>query len=76
MLDAIPEPGRKTVIDLGCGTGPLIPRLLERFGRVIALDFAPAMLERARERLGPERLENVSFLLACDARTRRPFRSD
>jgi SAM-dependent methyltransferase len=61
-LDAITDPGRKTVVDLGCGTGPLLPRLLERFGRVIALDFAPAMLARARERLGPERSCHVSFL--------------
>ncbi|MGZ3381843.1 MAG: methyltransferase domain-containing protein, partial [Isosphaeraceae bacterium] len=54
-LDAITAPGRKTVVDLGCGTGPLLARLVERFGRVIALDFAPAMLARARERIGPER---------------------
>src|SRR5271165_6618706 len=61
-LDAITDPGRKTVIDLGCGTGPLLPSLLERFGRVLALDFAPAMLARAKERLGPERSCQVSFL--------------
>ena len=63
VLNAIPDPGRKTVIDLGCGTGPLLSRLLERFGRVIALDFAPGMIERAQERLGPERSGHVSFLL-------------
>jgi SAM-dependent methyltransferase len=61
-LDAVSDSGRKTVVDLGCGTGPLLPRLLERFDRVIALDFAPAMLARARERLGPERSRHVSFL--------------
>ncbi len=53
-LDAVPEPERRTVADLGCGTGPLLPRLVGRFGRVIALDFAPAMLAHAKERLGAE----------------------
>jgi SAM-dependent methyltransferase len=53
-LERIPEAGRKTVIDLGCGTGPLLPFLVGRFERVIALDFAPGMIERARERLGAD----------------------
>jgi SAM-dependent methyltransferase len=53
-LEAIPEPGRLTVADLGCGTGPLLPFLARRFGRVVALDFAPGMIARARDRLGPE----------------------
>src|SRR3954471_19320655 len=53
-LAEVPDPGRKTVADLGCGTGPLLPLLVGRFGRVIALDFAPGMIERARERLGPD----------------------
>jgi len=61
-LDAITDPARQTVIDLGCGTGPLLPCLLERFGRVIALDFAPAMLARARDRLGPEQSCRVTWL--------------
>jgi SAM-dependent methyltransferase len=53
-LEEVPEPARKTVADLGCGTGPLLPYLVGRFGRVIALDFAPAMIDRARRRLGTE----------------------
>jgi SAM-dependent methyltransferase len=61
-LAAVAEAGRKTVVDLGCGTGPLLPQLLERFGRVIALDFAPAMLERAKNRLGPAAAARVTFL--------------
>ena len=51
-LAAIPEPANKTVADLGCGTGPLLPYLAQRFQRVIAVDFAPAMLERAIDRIG------------------------
>jgi SAM-dependent methyltransferase len=54
MLAAVPDAGRKTVVDLGCGTGPLLPSLVGRFGRVIALDFAPGMIEHARRRLGPD----------------------
>jgi SAM-dependent methyltransferase len=41
---------RKTVADLGCGIGSLLPFLAEHFGRVIAVDFAEGMLARARER--------------------------
>ncbi len=55
LLDALSEvddASRKSVIDLGCGTGPLLPLLLERFGQVTALDFAPNMLKRSRRRLG------------------------
>jgi SAM-dependent methyltransferase len=53
-LEAVADPGAKTVADLGCGTGPLLPHLVGRFGRVVALDFAPNMIARARARLGPD----------------------
>lgn len=62
ILDAIPDPANKSVIDLGCGTGPLLPKLLGRFGSVTALDFAPMMVTRARERLA-EDAEKVEFLV-------------
>jgi SAM-dependent methyltransferase len=52
MLDAVDAPTSKTVADLGCGTGPLLPYLVGRFGTVIALDFAPAMIRRSQARLG------------------------
>jgi SAM-dependent methyltransferase len=41
---------QKVVVDLGCGVGPLLPFLAEHFGRVLAVDFAEGMLNRARER--------------------------
>jgi len=50
---------RKTVADLGCGIGPLLPFLSERFKRVIAVDFADGMLARAGERC--QGLANVAF---------------
>jgi SAM-dependent methyltransferase len=61
-LAAVPEAERKTVADLGCGTGPLLPHLAERFDRVIALDFAPGMLKHAQARLGPEAAARVTFV--------------
>jgi SAM-dependent methyltransferase len=61
-LEGIPDARHKTIADLGCGTGPLLPHLLSRFDRVIALDFAPAMLGRARERVGPADAARVTFL--------------
>jgi SAM-dependent methyltransferase len=48
-----------TAADLGCGIGPLLPRLAARFKRVVAVDFAAGMLQRAKERC--TRLTNVAF---------------
>lgn len=48
-LHAIPGRKGKTVGDLGCGDGRLLPYLCGAFGQVIAVDFAPATLARARE---------------------------
>jgi SAM-dependent methyltransferase len=61
-LADIPEPAHKTIADYGCGTGPLLPYLAERFEHVFALDFAPEMLERAQARLRPELAKRVTFL--------------
>jgi SAM-dependent methyltransferase len=60
-LAAVPDAANKTAADLGCGVGPLLPYLAERFRRVIALDFAPGMLKGARDRLAPEAAACVSF---------------
>jgi len=61
-LAAIPDAAHKSVADLGCGTGPLLPYLAERFAQVIAVDFAPAMLERAKKRLSQSAASRVIFL--------------
>ncbi len=49
----------RTVVDLGCGTGLLEGHLLPRIGsgRVVAVDFSPAMLALARARHGDDRVE-------------------
>jgi SAM-dependent methyltransferase len=61
-LEAIDDARTKTVADLGCGIGPLLPVLSARFGHVIAVDFAPGMLDRARQRC--HGLKNIEFLAA------------
>jgi SAM-dependent methyltransferase len=63
VLAGVPDAAHKTVADLGCGTGPLLPYLAERFERVVALDFAPAMLKCAKLRLGPENANRVTFVV-------------
>jgi trans-aconitate 2-methyltransferase len=47
--------GDETIVDLGCGTGHLTARLVERVprGRVVAVDRSRNMLDRAREHLAP-----------------------
>lgn len=59
-LGQIPEAKGKTAADLGCGIGPLLPILAERFAHVVAVDFAPAMLQRASQRCAG--LANIEFL--------------
>src|SRR5262245_22939268 len=47
-LATVPNAHKKVAGDLGCGVGTLLPTLAERFGQVMAVDFSPAMLARAR----------------------------
>lgn len=61
-LDEVQDAGAKTAADLGCGTGPLLGPLLARFRRVVALDFAPGMIERARQRVAPADAARIEFL--------------
>ena len=42
----------RDVLELGCGTGKNTAWLAERARSVVALDFSPGMLARARERVG------------------------
>lgn len=54
-----------TVVDLGTGTGVLLPRLSKRAGHVVAVDATPEMLAEARRRVTGDRLENVELRLGA-----------
>jgi SAM-dependent methyltransferase len=41
---------RRTLVDAGCGIGTFVERFGEQFGKVVAFDFASAMVRRARSR--------------------------
>ncbi len=43
----------KTVLEVGCGTGSMTQRLGKRGYQVTGVDASPAMLGKAREKLGP-----------------------
>lgn len=53
--------GDERVLDAGCGTGQVTAALLERLprGEVVALDGSASMIDRARERLGEDRVAYV-----------------
>lgn len=51
-------------MDLGCGTGPLLPLLAAGNADVVGLDGSGEMLELSRKRVMGEGLENVSFVQA------------
>jgi SAM-dependent methyltransferase len=61
-LDPLIHPGDR-VLDLCCGTGPFAFWLEERGARVTAIDFAPYMIERARQEAS-ERGSTVEFVTA------------
>ena len=54
VLDRLDLTGDETVLDAGCGSGRVTELLIERVprGKVIAVDSAPAMVAKAREKIG------------------------
>lgn len=71
---------RRTLVDAGCGIGTFVERFGEQFGKVIALDFAEAMVKRARKHCrklkhvtwksmplenAGERIGSIAHLAAC-----------
>lgn len=62
LLRRFGDPTAKVAADLGCGIGPLLPALSASFRTVYAIDFAPGMLERARQSVRER--TNVEFVQA------------
>ena len=59
------DPRGGTCLEVGCGPGRMTRALAERFGRVIAVDVSPAMLEQAAANANAA---NVSFRLVSGER--------
>lgn len=76
VLARLPLEGDETVLDVGCGTGRVTGKLLERLprGRVVAVDQGAGMLATARDHLAPLFGTRVSFVQADAAAL--PFNSD
>jgi len=56
-----------TILDVGCGTGVMVPYLLERVGengKVVAIDISPKMIEVAKRKFPPAEYLNVRFIVA------------
>jgi trans-aconitate 2-methyltransferase len=70
VLERLELRGDESVIDAGCGSARITAELLERIpdGRLLAVDGSPAMIEKARERLG----ERASYLVADLAELEAP----
>jgi|32_taG_2_1085360.scaffolds.fasta_scaffold00091_79 ubiquinone/menaquinone biosynthesis C-methylase UbiE/DNA-binding transcriptional ArsR family regulator len=64
LMDGLRLPARQLAIEIGPGEGGFLPDLAARFERVIGLDNAPSMLERARQQCTDAGLDNVQCLLA------------
>ena len=57
----------ETVVDVACGTGPMLAALAQRVGaqgRVIGIEQSPEMIVQARARVAAARLENVTLIEA------------
>jgi len=61
LLALVPE--GKTVVEIGLGTGGLLPALAAKASKVIGVDHSPAMLEEARARLTRAGLAGIDLRL-------------
>lgn len=61
LLALVPE--GKIVVEVGLGTGGLLPALAARSARVIGVDHSPAMLDEARRRLAAAGLAGIDLRL-------------
>jgi len=63
LLGNTPLPSQSLALEVGPGEGEFLPRLASRFERVVALDNAANMLERAQTLATKQGLGNIDFLL-------------
>lgn len=61
VAEAAARRGARRVLELGCGTGSVTRRLLDRGIEVTAIEESPEMIELARKRLGDRGEERVRF---------------
>jgi len=61
LLALVPPVG--TLLEIGVGTGALLPELAARAGEVIGVDHSPAMLDEARRRLAASGQQGVELRL-------------
>ena len=54
MMALVGDVVGRSVLDAGCGAGPLAAALRDRGARITAFDSSPAMVALAQQRLGPE----------------------
>jgi ArsR family transcriptional regulator len=73
LLASVPQ--SVTVVEVGLGTGGLLPALAARAGRVIGVDHSPAMLEEARRRLAAVGLADIDLRLGEMAHLPLPDKS-
>jgi trans-aconitate 2-methyltransferase len=65
VLDRLPLAGDELVLDVGCGTGRLTEKLLERLpnGHALAVDQSVNMLDTARRYLTPRFRAQFTIIL-------------
>lgn len=54
MMALVGDVVGRSILDAGCGAGPLAAALRDRGARITAFDSSPAMVALAQQRLGPE----------------------
>jgi len=63
--DAVPLAGR-TVLEYGCGQGPIACALAPRTGRYIGIDIEAGEVAMAREHVARRRLDNVELIVVAE----------
>ena len=63
LINAIPDNESPRILDLGCGTGNITKKVLERFpnGKVTCFDLSEKMIEIAKEKLSD--YDNIEYVM-------------